>query len=183
MAKAAVRNGDPTTTRGFVIAQSSTIFDDNKKVALHGDQATCGTCKGSYPIYGTGQGMSELGRNVVVEGDLVMCPCKKNHVLRGVNPGIFLHSDSGAQASATAAMRANSYTESPRELEDYDEQLRLLSPEDIPLSRLAYQITLENGDIHSGVTDLDGRTQRICTDRKLQIVRVELDLDGLGEDA
>ena len=48
MRKAAVRNGDPTTTRGLVIAQASTIFDEGKHVALSGDEATCGNCKGRW---------------------------------------------------------------------------------------------------------------------------------------
>lgn len=184
MTKAAIRNKDSTTTGGFVIAQSSTIFDhNNERVALHGDHATCCNCKGSYPIYGTGQGMSEKGRNVVVEGDLVMCPCKKNRVLRGNSPGIFLHSDNGTPISAISVMQTNSYTENRGEPEGYDEQLRLLSSEGIPFAHLAYQVTLENGATHSGVTDAEGRTQRICTDEKLQIVRVKLHLDGVGEDA
>ncbi|MFL9905521.1 PAAR domain-containing protein [Paraburkholderia sp. RL17-337-BIB-A] len=89
MRKAAVRHGDPTTTRGFVIAYSSTIHDDGKKVALSGDEATCENCKGTFKIFGTGKGMSEKGRDVVVEGDLVLCPCKKNRVIVGSDPVFF----------------------------------------------------------------------------------------------
>ncbi|MFM0504280.1 PAAR domain-containing protein [Paraburkholderia caffeinilytica] len=96
MRKAAVRHGDPTTTRGFVMAYSSTIHDDGKKVALSGDEATCGNCKGTFKIFGTGKGISEKGREVVVDGDLVLCPCKKNRVIVGSNPGIFLNTDGGA---------------------------------------------------------------------------------------
>ncbi|WP_230684369.1 PAAR domain-containing protein [Burkholderia cepacia] len=88
--KAAIRHGDPTTTRGIVFAYSSTIYDDRKHVALSGDEATCGNCEGTFKIFGTGKGMSEKGRDVVVEGDLVLCPCKRNRVLVGRNPGIFL---------------------------------------------------------------------------------------------
>ena len=51
MRKAAVRHGDPTTTRGFVMAYSSTIHDDGKRVALSGDEATCGNCKGVFKIF------------------------------------------------------------------------------------------------------------------------------------
>jgi uncharacterized Zn-binding protein involved in type VI secretion len=41
-----VRHGDPTTTGGNVAAYSSTMHDNNKKLALHGDEATCGNCDG-----------------------------------------------------------------------------------------------------------------------------------------
>jgi uncharacterized Zn-binding protein involved in type VI secretion len=75
MRKAAVRHGDPTTTGGFVMAFASTIHDNRKKVALSGDEATCGNCKGTYKIFGT--------------GDKVLCPCGKNRVIVGSDPGIF----------------------------------------------------------------------------------------------
>ncbi|WP_236654902.1 PAAR domain-containing protein [Burkholderia pyrrocinia] len=104
--KAAIRHGDPTTTRGIVFAYSSTIYDDRKHVALSGDEATCGNCEGIFKIFGTGKGMSEKGRDVVVEGDLVLCPCKANRVLAGRNPGIFLETRSDgvpAVAHATAS--------------------------------------------------------------------------------
>lgn len=117
MHKAAIRHGDPTTTRGFVMAHSSTIHDDGKKVALSGDEATCGNCKGTFKILGTGKGMSENGRDVVVEGDLVLCPCKKNRVIIGSNPGIFLNADGGAGtaigAQPIAASASPSASQSP----------------------------------------------------------------------
>lgn len=105
MRKAAIRHGDPTTTSGTVIAYSSTIYDDGRHVALSGDEATCGNCNGTFKIFGTGKGISEKGRVVVVEGDLVLCPCKANRVLVGGNPGIFLNSyiDDGTLTVAHAA--------------------------------------------------------------------------------
>jgi hypothetical protein len=96
MRKAAVRHGDPTTTGGIVIAFASGIYDDRKRVALTNDEATCGNCKGTYKIYGTGKGISQKSRNVVVDGDKVLCPCGRNRVLVGRNPGIFLETDGGA---------------------------------------------------------------------------------------
>lgn len=100
MRKAVVRHGDPTTTGGFVIALTSTIHDDGKKIALSGDEATCGNCKGAFKIFGTGQGMSEKMRVVVVDGDEVLCPCKKNRVVVGNNPGIFLTITDGVAAAS-----------------------------------------------------------------------------------
>jgi len=107
MRKAAVRHGDPTTTGGFVMAYSSTIHDDGKKVALSGDEATCGNCKGVFKMFGTGHGMSEMTRVVVVDGDQVLCPCQKNRVLVGDSPGIFL-TISENSAGAINAASANS---------------------------------------------------------------------------
>ena len=101
MRKAAVRHGDPTTTGGTVMAFQATIFDDGKRIALTGEEATCGRCDGVFKIAGTGQGMSDNGRPVVVDGDLVLCPCGKNRVIVGANPGIFLEINSSASTPAS----------------------------------------------------------------------------------
>jgi hypothetical protein len=85
------------------MAYSSTFHDDGKKIALSGDEATCGNCKGAFKIYGTGQGISEKGRDAVLDGDPVLCPCGKNRVIVGDNPGIFLTTDEGSAVARTAA--------------------------------------------------------------------------------
>jgi uncharacterized Zn-binding protein involved in type VI secretion len=107
MRKAAVRHGDPTTTGGFVLAYSSTLHDDGKKIALSGDEAICGICKGAFKIVGTAQGMSEKTRAVVVDGDQVLCPCKRNSVMVGDNPGVFLDTIDGPAAAVSVATAAS----------------------------------------------------------------------------
>jgi hypothetical protein len=103
MRKAAVRNGDPTTTGGRVIAFESTIYDKNReRVALDGEKATCRNCEGAYGIVGTGKGIINRARNVVVDGDVVLCPCGKNRVLVGSNPGIFLETRAGTERNGNA---------------------------------------------------------------------------------
>jgi uncharacterized Zn-binding protein involved in type VI secretion len=76
-----------------------------KRIALDGDAATCGNCKGTHRIFGTGKGISDKGRKAVVDGDQVLCPCKKNRVLVGNKPGVFLTiTDSSAVASNAAPL-------------------------------------------------------------------------------
>ncbi|HYS62200.1 MAG TPA: PAAR domain-containing protein [Paraburkholderia sp.] len=109
MRKAAVRDGDPTTTGGRVMGSSTGYADHGKKLALDGDVATCGNCKGAHLILGTGKGISDKGRNVVVDDDSVFCPCGKNRVIVGSNPGYFLDSDHGsASASSVTAVASPS---------------------------------------------------------------------------
>ena len=85
MPKTIIRNNDPTTTGGHVIAQISTMFDAGQRVALDHEMATCGNCPGQYPIQATGTTMTEQGRATVLEGDLVLCPCSQNHVKASPN--------------------------------------------------------------------------------------------------
>jgi len=108
MYKAAARHGDPTTTGGYVIACSSSIYDHNKRVALSGDMATCGNCEGAHRIIGTCSRAFEKGRNVVLDGDLVACPCGKNRIMVGSNPRMLFEitRDSAARASVDSFQSA-----------------------------------------------------------------------------
>ncbi|MFM0323983.1 PAAR domain-containing protein [Caballeronia glebae] len=162
MRKAAIRDGDPTTTGGLVIARSSTISDDGRKVALSDDGATCGNCKGVHKIHGTGKGIKEKGRCVVVDGDIILCPCKQNRVLIGRNPGKFLESggDSGNARSTGAASLASS--SSVASVFDQQVVLRLPSTGKL-LAGVRYRARSASGRIFEGTTDSMGRTERIIT--------------------
>jgi uncharacterized Zn-binding protein involved in type VI secretion len=166
MRKAAVRHGDPTTTRGFVIAVTSTIFDNRKQVALSGDEATCGNCKGAWKIYGTGKGMSEKGRDVVVDGDLVLCPCKKNRVIVGSNPGIFLHTGNG---SASATVTSSATPTAASSIPVYDEQVALIDALGNPLSDTFYTVIFPSGQWIHGTTDSYGLTDRFRTENSARL--------------
>ena len=86
-----VRSGDSTTTGGTVYAVKASIHDNGIKIALDGEHATCGNCDGSWPISGSGEGMSNKGIRVVIDGDHVLCPCGTNRVVAGADARCFIH--------------------------------------------------------------------------------------------
>ncbi|MEX3900000.1 PAAR domain-containing protein [Paraburkholderia sp. BR10954] len=158
MRKAAVRHGDPTTTRGFVIAYSSSISDHGKTVALSGDEATCGNCKGAFQIFGTGKGISKKDRAVVLDGDRVLCPCGKNRVIVGSNPTVFVETDDELSDGKCVAALAVA-TRSPSALV-YDEQV-FASAMGALLPGYPYCIETTDGRVESGRLDASGRLPRI----------------------
>ncbi|WP_250436837.1 MULTISPECIES: PAAR domain-containing protein [unclassified Caballeronia] len=163
MRKAAIREGDPTTTGGYVIAGTSTIRDGKRKVALSDDQATCGNCEGTYKIHGTGQGIKEKGRHAVVDNDIVLCPCKQNRVVIGKRPGIFLKSGAGSGNAHGASM--------PTIASVFDEQYVFRDRTNgRPLANVFYRLVSSNGVTVEGVTDQAGRTQRIKTSLTEKVV-------------
>ncbi|WP_409259141.1 PAAR domain-containing protein [Paraburkholderia sp. WSM4177] len=160
MRRAAVRHGDSTTTRGFVMAFSSSISDNGKKIALSGDEATCGNCKGTFKLFGTGKGMSEKGRHVVLDGDRVLCPCGKNRVIVGSNPRVFIETDDGlAHSQVSAALAAAT---SSRTTLVYDEQVRASV---VGAVLLGYPYYIETADerIQFGRLDTSGQLPRISS--------------------
>ncbi|WP_232429963.1 PAAR domain-containing protein [Burkholderia ubonensis] len=163
MTRRAVRDGDPTTTGGVVIAATSTIFDDDRHVALHDDEATCGNCEGRFKIFGSAERMAWHGRNVVLDGDPVLCPCGKNKVLAGSDCQIF-YEDPGGEA---AGISASSLRETVRPFMPlvYDEQFVIRDKRTRkPLSNVQYWIKDRSANVlASGLSDGQGCTVRVRT--------------------
>jgi uncharacterized Zn-binding protein involved in type VI secretion len=155
---AIVCHGDPTTTRGKVVAFSATIHDNGRTVALLGDQATCGNCKGLWKIYGTGEGVEENGRVAAINGDRVLCPCGKNRAIASPDAGMFVYIDTGARnivASNTTASTGAFF---------HDEQFALRDANGRILANTFYTIRFPSGALVHGVTDESGYTGRYTTD-------------------
>ena len=158
MRKAAARHGDPTTTGGFVMAYSSTISDKGKTVALSGDEATCGNCNGAFEIIGTGKGISEKSRDVVLDGDRVLCPCGKNLVIVGSDSGIFIDTfDSLSESQYSDGLTATRLLPSALV---YDEQIYADAIGAL-LFDYPYHIETADGRVESGRLDTSGKLPRI----------------------
>ena len=94
--------GDRTTTGGHVIRGTSTVFDEKQRpYALKNDLATCGNCKGGFPVYGSANDCLVDGRPMVKHLDRVMCPCGKNFVLASAASTFLFTGGDGASGSAT----------------------------------------------------------------------------------
>ncbi|NPT57942.1 PAAR domain-containing protein [Paraburkholderia elongata] len=159
MRKAAVRDGDPTTTGGRVMGSSTGYTDHGKKLALDGDVATCNNCKGIHRIFGTGKGISDKGRNVVVDGDSVLCPCGKNRVIVGSNPGYFLNSDHGS-AGPSSASKVSPANESAV-LQAYDRHFQLLDQDGSPIAGALVHVQNPAGEIQEVTTTPEGKTPTV----------------------
>jgi len=164
-----VRFGDPTTTGGKVHAMHDDMKDDGKAIALNGERATCGNCKGTWPIIGTGYEMRNRGQPVVLHGDRVLCPCGKNRVI-SMSETCFYQRPPGedqAATNATAPARA-----SPQ-YGQYDEQFIFHDANGRVLRDTYYTLRLPSGSLVHGVTDHMGRIERHATE-VAQTLRVYL---------
>ncbi|SIT37378.1 conserved hypothetical protein [Paraburkholderia piptadeniae] len=162
MRKALIVQGSPTTTGGVVIGGSATDMTDNgRPFTLHGDEATCGKCKGTFQIVGSATRRCYRGRAGVIEGDLVLCPCGENRVLAGPNPGCFYHTD--GEGAVAQLLSVDSEEFKPRS-GVYDEQFTLKDANGRPLAGVHYRVRIGSDVTASGITDAQGRTKRIHTD-------------------
>jgi uncharacterized Zn-binding protein involved in type VI secretion len=151
--------GDATTTGGHILNGSSTFYNEKgQPFALKYDLATCGTCKGTFPIYGTVNDCYENGKPMVKHQDLVMCPCGNNRVFASRASMVFLTGSSSTAPDDTAAVK----TPSPMTI-SFDEQVRANSS-GVALDDYPYFIETTDGLTYSGSTDATGLLPRICTD-------------------
>jgi uncharacterized Zn-binding protein involved in type VI secretion len=156
-----VKFGDPTTTGGKVLALRANIHDNGKKLALDGEHATCGNCKGSWPMFGTGDKMRDHGTPVVIHGDHVLCPCGKNRVIASEDARCFVHKHSGASNTTTQTDSARK----PAHAAQYDEQFTLLDEARRPLANVRYRIVAGGKLLITGTTNANGKTERVATHR------------------
>lgn len=148
-----VADGDRTTTGGRVIGRSSFYNEDGKAYARKENHATCGNCKGGWPIYGTASNWMDDGEPYVKDRDRVLCPCGKNFVLASVGSTAF-YSDSKDDAIVAP----------PPKTVTYDQQYTLRNSDGQPFANVPYRVRIGAEVIASGVTDSNGMTQRIATD-------------------
>ncbi|WP_423367678.1 PAAR domain-containing protein [Burkholderia sp. LMG 32019] len=168
MSRRAIRNGDATTTGGIVIAGASSIFVNNKHIALDGDKATCGNCEGMFPIAGSAVSVVGNGRAVAVEGDAVLCPCGQNLLVAGNDCTFFIGGDGGrGTANAFTGYSGFAPTRYAPISDIYNDQFVIRDVRTKqPLSNVRYWIKDRFGSVlASGVSDRHGCTVRVRTER------------------
>lgn len=162
MSKDLVCDGDQTTTGGRVFALVATMFDNNRRIALHGEEASCPECKGMFKIFGTGTDISEGGRATVLDGDLVLCPCGNNRVMAASNAGCSGEMSNNA-AVAMNALSVDSVEFKSRMGGIYDEQVRIVDEHGQPIRNSPYYIKDSSGRVYQGVSNEQGLCPRVFT--------------------
>ncbi|WP_250476009.1 PAAR domain-containing protein [Caballeronia sp. GAFFF1] len=154
-------DGDETITGGRVIACLSQCFDGGRKIAVQGDTATCGKCKGVFPIAASGYRATDHGRPMILDGDKVYCSCGANHVTTSGKPRVWYGHESNALLSSSVSQ--DEWSPSSDGSRAYDEQFVLCDARSgEPLAGWRYRILSGSGRVIEGTTDALGRTQRIA---------------------
>ncbi|HTH62144.1 MAG TPA: PAAR domain-containing protein [Paraburkholderia sp.] len=147
-----VADGDRTTTGGTVIARSTRYNEKDRPYARKENHATCGNCKGEWPIDGTAMDCTDNGYPMVKDRDRVLCPCGKNFVIAAGDSNAF-YSRSGDWGETVAEGVASSDGR-------YDERFTLTDAAGQAVAHAYYTVCLPSGELVHGITDLEGRTER-----------------------
>ena len=138
---------------------SSNWFAENgRPFALAEDKATCGNCKGLWPIAGTALDCLDDGRAMVKDLARVYCPCGQNFVYAsGSSP--FLWSEGGG---------TNEPAQATTQRQTYDQRFQVTNPRTgQPLRDMPYRIVTDDGGELEGRTDAQGYTERVTSDQAI----------------
>jgi uncharacterized Zn-binding protein involved in type VI secretion len=146
-------DGDHTSTGGRVFAYSNYFNEERRPYARGENKATCGNCDGLWPISGSARDWMDDGLPMVKDGDMVMCPCRKNFVCASSNSTAF-YSDSKGDSQATPP---------PKEVV-FIQQYTITDREGRPVANTRYRVSIDSRIVASGVTDSSGKTAVITHD-------------------
>ncbi|MFB9125527.1 hypothetical protein E2553_00600 [Paraburkholderia dipogonis] len=135
------------------------IRNNGIKLALDSEHATCGNCKGSWPMHGTGDKMRNRGTPVVLDNDPVLCRCGKNRLIAASDAKCFVHKNTNIGRSTVANPPLGVTQTAP-----FDEQFSLLDNTRRPLAHIRYRIVTNSSQVTTGTTSAIGATERIETD-------------------
>ena len=145
------------------------MFNRSRRVALSGEHATCGNCKGSFPMYGTAEHACELGTPAVLHGDQVMCPCGQNRVMAFDDGMGYSHlpgkSSGNVVSAATAALTSDDEGE-----EVIEQCFALLENGTTPVAGYRYDL-FRDGELHTKAGGYSiGETTSVTGQTNLKLV-------------
>ncbi len=179
--------GDPTSSGGSVVTGSPFTDIDGIPVARVTDQATCPSHKGSYPIVDGDNTLIVDGQPVALHGSSLSCGCK---VLSAQQVRVFVDvggAGGGRTGSAPVAttsgimaralqrhLRGTDSSASAAEDVRFDEALCLTDEAHCALAGVHYVLHLDDGSRIEGITNAEGRTDRVVTAEPRRIEKVTL---------
>ena len=174
--KAIIRLGDKTSHNGTVLEGYQDNICMGKPIAGVGHKVSCPKCPGTHTIVEGARSFFVLGVNVAVEGMKTSCGAvlvasqQTDTVEAGGGGGGGGGGGAGAAAAAAApAIAAAAAAAAALATSKFDEQFQLVDKRGQPLANAAYKIVSASGITVEGVTDAEGKTQRVKTSAEEQL--------------
>ena len=161
----AIRLGDRTSGGGVVITTSGGggFLISNASLALVGDKATCELHGGIQTFVEGCLNHNDDGKGWVIEGCRLSCGCfaysscaanfmVEDHVGQVGLAGVSAGSPLGVEATSLIGAAVSGA---------FDQQFQLIDTAGSPLPNVKYRLVSDAGVVTTGVTDGEGRTQRV----------------------
>lgn len=191
MGRAIIRQGDSTSHGGTVIGGSLADLCEGKPIAFVGHKVSCPKCRGIHEIIEGAPVTTLYGKGVALEGMRTSCGATliatqfvtTVEISGGGGGGGGAYSrpnkSSGVLLANASNHTGNRVVSGADDLDDfqdaqYDEQIQFVNAKGAKLDGVRYELKLADGTTMSGVTDVEGRTQRVVTDSPQAVQEVTL---------
>lgn len=167
MKRYVIKQHDKSTSGAYVTQGEPSSTHHGTPLAFVGAPIYCPTCKSEGRIVPTGPRwpMSFMGEEVALDNDLGMCDCEPT-------PRMIASQSTMSQSFTDEALAVQGYTPlGVPFLRHYDEGIRLRDARTMqPLAHVPYRVKSGAKILTSGVTDTNGRIDRIETNAAEDIV-------------
>ena len=158
---------DKSTSGAFVTQGAESVKHHGTPVALVGGPIYCPTCKSDGYIVATGprHHTSVKGTQIALENDWGLCKCRPP-------PRMIASQSTMSQSFTSDFLAAEGYTPSGIPLlRHHDEAITLRdSRTRRPLANVQYRFSDGSQILATGITDANGRTERVVTDTASNLV-------------
>jgi uncharacterized Zn-binding protein involved in type VI secretion len=172
--KAIIRLGDKTSHNGTVLEGYQDNICMGKPIAAVGHKVSCPKCPGTHTIVEGVRSFSVMGVSVAVEGMKTSCGAvlvasQQTDTAEAGGGGEGGGAAQAAAAAAAPAAAAAAVAAAALAASKFDEQFQLVDKGGKPLANAAYKIVSASGITVEGVTDAQGKTQRVKTTAEEQL--------------
>ncbi|WP_233828874.1 PAAR domain-containing protein [Paraburkholderia sp. ZP32-5] len=159
-----LRKGDKSTNGGIVTQGIENCTDHGVPMTYIGAEIWCNGCGsvGHIGPQGPRHHAVMYGKQQALDGDICLCRCVPPPLIRASQS----HSSHSFDAHELPAMRYDTHGQArlAEPTGDFDERVRVVDANRLPISGAPYHIRTASGAIYKGLTDSLGYCPRIYTD-------------------
>lgn len=167
MRRYVIKLNDKSTSGAIVTEGAGSARHHGTPIAVIGASIYCSACKSEGRIVATGlrRHTSIMGKQIALENDFGMCKCKPT-------PRMIPSQSNLSQSFTSEELSAQGYT--PRGvpfLAHHDERITLRDHRtQRPIANVQYRVKDDSQILAMGMTDANGRTERIVTNEASNVV-------------
>jgi uncharacterized Zn-binding protein involved in type VI secretion len=170
--------GDRSSAGGTILDAEPASTDHGARLAFVGAEVRCDACQSTGRIVARGprRASAAMHKIAALDGDLCVCDCVPAPVMLASQDDMFesFNDDELASMGFTADGTPIDRTR----ISSFDERVRVVDENYLPLTRVPYHIRTSGGVTYKGITDASGFCPRVYT-RHAETLDIALGMKAL----
>lgn len=165
MKRSYLKLGDKSSVGGTVLEGMQFQTHHGTALTFLGATVECPSCKTTGHIIPKGPRWPNniMGKEAAFDGDLCACKCTPPPVMKASQNDMYQSFETHELTAMGFSAEGNPLEQITQSTDSFDEQIRVLGSDGLPISGVPFHIKTEDGIIYKGVTDEEGCSPRIHT--------------------